>query len=208
MSRVQAHGIILILLVGSLALVSIRGADVTVGPPVDMNDWVPLNIQGWEGMQDSPPQQWNEQLPNARFLVRFYRSRGTIVEFLMIESADPGSFHSPMFCLPGNGWTPKEAGVGKLANGDVSRAEFIQDFAQLIVRYWYLAGQEQTAGLWNHKWNMLWNKVRGIHGPNFSFRVTVRMAGSRDPAKAADEFANIALGSIMKQASSGTIARN
>lgn len=209
MSRVQAHGIILIVLVGALAVISLRGAGDVSAPMVDMQtwDWLPLNIEGWEGVQEVPPEQWSQQLPNAHFLVRFYKSGQTIVEFLAIESADPGSFHSPMFCMPGTGWTPKETGVGKLESGEVSRAEFVQDFAQLVVRYWYLAGDRQTANLWVHKWNMLWNKIQGIHGPNFSFRVTVRFQGPRDPAQAADEFANIALREIRRHVESRGVAQ-
>lgn len=194
MSRVQAHGILLIILLAVLNVVNVQGARIGAsGPRVDLDGWLPLQMAGWRGEQYAPPDAWREQLPAARFLVRNYTKGGREVELLMIESLDPGSFHSPMFCLPGAGWTPKEAGKLVLPNGAVSKAEFVQDFAQLTVRYWYLADRKLTSSLWRHKWNMLENKLQGVAGPNFSFRVTVRRSAADTPEKVADTFAEEAL---------------
>ncbi len=197
MSRVQTHGIILIAVFA--VFVGISYALGTGEPkviPVDSGSWLPMDFEGWHG-DDLPPQDaWRSQLPNARLLARSYTKGDTIIGLLIVESADPGSFHSPMFCLPGSGWTSTESGVQRLSKGPVSKAEFVQDFAHLVVRYWYLAGEKLTAGLWNHKWNMLVNKFEGITGPNFSFRVTVERQGARNPNEVADEFANAALQQI------------
>ncbi|BCW97504.1 MAG: hypothetical protein KatS3mg024_0331 [Armatimonadota bacterium] len=204
MSRVQTHAIIVTIVLVAFAVLSRLGAPGTGSDSsVDMDSWVPMNLGEWRGEQFDPPAEWKDQLPAARFLLRIYSNAGTVVELLMIESADPGSFHSPMFCLPGAGWTPKEAGTVKLANGEVTKAEFIQDFSQLVVRYWYLAGGKLTPGLWWHKWNMLANKLGGVSGPNFSFRVTVRQPGGRKPEEAANEFADEVLRALRQKLESG-----
>ena len=55
----------------------------------------------------------------------------------------------------------------------------LQDYLKLHVRYWYLAGDKQAATLWQHKWNMFTNKFfRGIDGPNFSYRVTLKQGSA------------------------------
>lgn len=197
MSRIQTHGIILIAVLAVLLGINARwGYTEAKGPRPDMAVWVPMNLEGWQGIPQDPSPTWSQQLPRARFMLREYSKGNSVIEFMMTESGDPGSFHSPMFCLPGAGYTIKESGTKHLAHGAVSQAEFVQDFQRLTVRYWYLSGDKLAAGLWQHKWNMLVNKLEGVRGPNFSFRVTVQSAGTRDPRTVANEFSDAALQAI------------
>ncbi len=203
MSRVQTHAIIAIVVLSLFIGVTYLGASSgNGGKEIDMAQWLPRDIGEWNGQDLDPQEEWKDQLPAARFMVRLYSDGGALIDLLMIESADPGSFHSPMFCLPGAGWTPKEAGTAKLRNGEVSKAEFVKDFSTLVVRYWYLAGDKLTASLWHHKWNMLVNKISGTSGPNFSFRITVRQPGERKPEEAANEFAEEALQAVRQKLAS------
>ncbi|MCC6484322.1 MAG: EpsI family protein [Armatimonadetes bacterium] len=208
MSRVQTHGIVLIFLIGLFTAVNVIGSKAKgkEPPQVEMATWVPLDISGWTGTNETPPSVWSEQLPHANFLVRYYTKGPAVVELLMIQSADPGSFHNPMFCLPGSGYNTIDSGVQSLPHGDVSQGEFSKSFEQLIVRYWYVAGPRQTPNLWNHKWNIFWNKISGNHGDNLSFRVTVRDAGGEDPGKVANDFSDLVLQEVQKKLTDGRVA--
>lgn len=204
LSSVRRPAAVALVVAGLFTLVSFRMATASQNSlyTVDMAQWVPLDLQDWSGVQLDPAEEWKDQLPAAEFLARLYSSEGTVIELLMIESSDPGSFHSPMFCLPGAGWIIKEAGQEELQHGRVSKGEFVQDFSRLTVRYWYLAGNKLTGSLWTHKYNMLMNKFQGTDGPNFSFRVTVRQQGARQPEDAANEFADAALAHLKKRIAS------
>lgn len=180
MSRLQINSIIITVFLAAFIAANIKGSGSSASyGDVDLNKWAPVRIGNWTGTNQEAPEVWKSQLPNASFLVRFYDSEKGTMEFLLIESPDPDSFHSPMFCMPGAGWNVEEAGTASLENGTVSKGAFVQDYLKLHVRYWYLAGDKQAATLWQHKWNMFTNKFfRGIDGPNFSYRVTLKQGAA------------------------------
>ncbi|MEI6914325.1 MAG: exosortase C-terminal domain/associated protein EpsI [Armatimonadota bacterium] len=206
MSRVQTHGIALIVLVGMFTALNIVTGSVAkrLPPTVNMDSWVPMKMGAWTGYSKDADESWHQQLPNANFLVRYYNCGDQTVELLIIQSADPGSFHNPMFCLPGAGFNTINSGVKKLGNGEVSAGEFSKEFERLLVRYWYVAGPKLTPSLWQHKWNMVVNKIQRHPGDNLSFRVTVMPTENEsDPDKTANAFTDMVLKELKAKVASG-----
>ncbi len=85
--------------------------------------------------------------------------------------------HSPLACLPGNGWTITDPEIKRLTVGDkiIQYAELeatIQNSTQLVI-YWYQAHHTTTPHVYKNKMNTLYNKLTDNEEQHAFMRVMV-----------------------------------
>ena len=119
-------------------------------------DALPYGVAGWRGVDAvaSVDEETLRLLGADRYIFRTYRREQVPVDLYIAYYAEqkPGvSIHSPLHCLPGNGWEPVNIGTVALTgngnSGPVARRMVVrrrQD--QAIVLYWYAVHGRIVAG--------------------------------------------------------------
>ena len=127
------------------------------------------------------------------YLLRdFRRSDGKIANFYVGyygTQRDGASFHSPLNCLPGSGWTLSEPGKMTITAADgtsfVANRYIIQNGnSKSLMIYWYQGrGRAVASEYWGKVYTVL-DSVRLRRSDGAMVRVTVPVAGSDDEALA------------------------
>jgi EpsI family protein len=140
------------------------------------------------------------------YLLRDFRGPdGTVANFYVGyygSQKDGASFHSPLNCLPGSGWTLSEPGKMTITTADgntfVANRYIIQNgsYKSLMV-YWYQGrGRAVASEYWGKIYTVL-DSVRLRRSDGAMVRVTVPVAGSEQDALArAGELAAVATGAL------------
>src|SRR5436305_10677488 len=163
------------------------------------------------------PQQvgsWRQQGDDVRFddetqnvlraddyVSRNFESKGRIASLYVgyyATQRDGATYHSPLNCLPGSGWTLSEPGKAMIALPDgtsfVANKYVIQtgDYRSLMI-YWYRGRGRNVASEYWGKIYTVFDSVRLRRSDGALVRVTVPIANSEAKAeKTAIEFASAA----------------
>ena len=148
-NRYFVIGFIILLLTAALVLtVARRGVPVVVETRLER---LPMQIAGYQGQEDSFPQEVYDTLNADLHLYRHYRAvDGTRLSFYLgyYGTAKGGrTGHNPYACLPGAGWAILETGTVRVYPSyypegvDVNLVVAGKDDLQNVMLHWY-----QTAG--------------------------------------------------------------
>jgi EpsI family protein len=144
-----------------------RHAPPTASDPVVL-DTVPLRLASWVG-QDAPPLSSDDAgiLAADGYLHRYYTDpRGTIeMEVSYYRRPRVGAnMHSPLNCLPGNGWRIVDSRTSRLATpiGDWPTRELLvqRDAVRYALTYWYQSRSRIVADEFAARWYVLADALR------------------------------------------------
>lgn len=128
-------------------------ASAPLGTPPALDD-VPMMIDGWQGYHAPPlAPDVAEVLAADHYLHRYYVNGNAAVEIDVAyynQRRVGASMHSPLNCLPGNGWTVSEIRTLTLptANGHVLVRDLTvrRNKAVFSLAYWYQNRERVLAG--------------------------------------------------------------
>jgi len=116
-------------------------------------DTLPYAIGDWRGRDDAPLDDESRQILGAdQYVLRTYHdgpaAAGLYIAYYATQK--PGvSIHSPLHCLPGNGWEPLDTAPVDVptANGTsrVNRLIARKDLDRALVLYWYQLADRMVA---------------------------------------------------------------
>jgi EpsI family protein len=163
------------------------------GFPQQIGDWKQTGV---DGQLDEPTL---EVLRASDYLLRDYRrADGQSANFYVgyyASQRDGATFHSPLNCLPGSGWTLNEPGRITITSPDgssfVANRYVIQNGGQrLAMIYWYQGrGRAVASEYWGKVYTVI-DSVRLRRSDAAMIRITVPIVGS--DAVALDAAADLA----------------
>jgi EpsI family protein len=178
--------IVAVALIAMLGLA--RRAPSTSGDPVVL-DTVPMRLASWVG-QEAPPLAPDDAdiLAADGYLHRYYTDpRGTI-EMEVAYYVRPrvgANMHSPLNCLPGNGWRIVESRTSRLATpiGQWPTRELLvqRDESRYALTYWFQSRSRVVADEFAARWYVLADALRWQ--PTGAGLVRVMMPAAGDGAK-------------------------
>jgi EpsI family protein len=183
--------IVLVLAAGALA----RAARTSARPPDANLDTLPMTIGAWSGRDAGELDEASARILAAdAYLNRSYRSAaaasGVPVGLYIAYYAEqrPGvSIHSPLHCLPGNGWEPLEvstidapADVAGNAAPRLRRMIVSKNLDRAVVLYWYAVHGRMLAGELSSKLWLLHDSV-SLHRTDAAL-VRIVVPAGRDAA--------------------------
>jgi EpsI family protein len=189
MNPVRAAAVVF-LLVSTGVLAHARRAAV---PAVDVTQ-VPYEFGSWRGT-DAPPldAETRRILAADGYVNRMYSDGASAAVGLYVayyrEQRPAASIHSPLHCLPGTGWEPRDVGTISLAavNGvpaaEIRRVEIRKNRERALVLYSYavrnrLLASEMASSLW-----LLHDSVRFGRSDASLLRVVVPIGDSATAAE-------------------------
>jgi EpsI family protein len=126
------------------------------------------------------------------YLLRDYRTlEGRSANFYVgyyATQSDGSSYHSPLNCLPGSGWTLSEPGQITFTGGDgreytVNRYVIQSGDYKSLMLYWYQGrGRAIASEYWGKVYTVI-DSVRLRRSDGAMIRVTVPVSGSEDEAQ-------------------------
>ncbi len=153
----------------------------------------PKQVGSWE--QTGGDQQLDNQtmavLRASDYLLRSYRAPdGRIMNFYVgyfASQRDGATYHSPLNCLPGSGWTMKEP--GEITIKPEGRTPFVAnryviqngDYKELLI-YWYQGRGRSTASEYWGKVYTVVDSVRLRRSDGAMVRITTPVQGSEAAA--------------------------
>lgn len=165
--------VVVLFLVGTLALLRIRG-DVDKVPPSQPLDQMPPTIAGMSSTDIPLDQGVLDVLGKGVFLNRVYTPDanagpngapiGLFIGYFPTQRTGQ-SIHSPQHCLPGAGWTFDSAGVTNLTDASgqsykVGEYVISNGKARQEVLYWYRSHGQTIANDYAAKFYMLLDAIR------------------------------------------------
>src|SRR5215213_2279818 len=164
----------------------------------------PQTIRAWQktGNDQTLDEETLKVLRASDYLLRdFRKSDGQVANLYVGYYATQrtgATYHSPLNCLPGSGWTLSEPGKATIALPDgssfIANKYVIQngDFKSMMI-YWYQGrGRNVASEYWGKVYTVL-DSVRLRRSDGAMVRVTVPIQGSETAAEqAAVEFASAA----------------
>jgi EpsI family protein len=164
--------------------------------PAQLGDWKQ------EGVDERLDAQTLSVLRASDYLLRGYRQSHGLRASLYIgyyqTQRDGASYHSPLNCLPGAGWSMVDPAVVTISLADGKKFEANKyliengDYRQLMI-YWYQGrGRTIASEYWGKIYTVV-DSVRLRRSDTAMVRVTVPITGSTDEAlQAAKDFAAVA----------------
>jgi EpsI family protein len=162
----------------------------------------PETVGAWQrtGIDQTLDNETLKVLRASDYLLRGFRKPDGQVANLYVgyyaSQRTGATYHSPLNCLPGSGWTLSEPGKATIALPDgtsfVANKYVIQsgDFKSLMI-YWYQGRGRNVASEYWGKFYTIVDSVRLRRSDGAMVRVIVPIAGSEAAAeKAAIEFAS------------------
>jgi EpsI family protein len=190
MTMVRA-GVALALLIATAAIAQSARAHTAVGVPPPSA--LPIVIDDWHGEDAGALDPETVRILAAdSYVNRTYTSGGTPPVGLYIAyyaQQRPGvSIHSPLHCLPGNGWEPIDVATRRIDGESASLRRLIVQKARdrAVVLYWYavhgrMLGDEMLSKAW-----LLHDSLRYRRSDAALVRVVVPIAGSPGSSGSAD----------------------
>jgi EpsI family protein len=181
----------IVLMLATLGLTRLANARGDL--PIPALDSLPYAVGEWTGVDASPlDPEIVRELSADSYITRTYAGQtgapiGLYVVYYATER--PGvSIHSPLNCLPGNGWEPldvRTVALGEGAAGDrVRRMMIRKDRSQAIVFYWYaIHGRMVASEIASKAW-LLADSFRLRRTDAALVRIVVPMTGAADDADA------------------------
>jgi len=163
--------------------------------PVQLGDWKQ------EGVDERLDEQTLSVLRASDYLLRGYRQSKGLRASLYIgyyqTQRDGASYHSPLNCLPGAGWSMVDPALVTISLADGKKFEANKyliengDYRQLMI-YWYQGrGRTVASEYWGKIYTVV-DSVRLRRSDTAMVRVTVPITGSADEAlQAAKDFAAV-----------------
>jgi EpsI family protein len=154
---------------------------------------MPRTIDGWQG-QDQPPFDAEtlrilaaDDYLNRVYVDRYGHAAGLYVAFYASQRAGE-SIHSPLHCLPGNGWQPVSTSRVTLpANGQpvvVNRMVVQKSTLRQLVFYWFAGRGRTVASEYDNKLWLVWDGLRNGRSEGALVRITAPVAGDETLAEA------------------------
>jgi EpsI family protein len=159
-------------------------------------DSVPMTLSDWSGEAAPPLAPDVARILGAdQYVHRYYTSPdGRPIEMDIAYYAQPhvgGTAHSPLNCLPGNGWTMSEPSVREIhAAGGTSTVRQLtvsRDTARWAMTYWFQGRRRVEADEFSARWNLFTDAIR--RRPSDTAMVRVMTPLSAGDAGAHDELA-------------------
>ena len=169
----------------------------------DLSDF-PATVGAWQrtGIDQTLDNETLKVLRASDYLLRDFRKPDGQVANLYVgyyaSQRSGATYHSPLNCLPGSGWTLSEPGKATITMSDgtsfVANKYVIQSGAyKSLMIYWYQGRGRNVASEYWGKFYTVLDSVRLRRSDGAMVRVTVPITGSEAAAeKAAIEFASSA----------------
>jgi EpsI family protein len=125
---------------------------------------VPMNLAEWTGKSAPPLAPEDARILAAdQYVHRYYAAPdGRPIEMDIAYYAQPqvgGTAHSPLNCLPGNGWTMSEPAIREIRSAagtwTVREITVSRDGARWAMTYWFQGRQRVEANEFAARWNLL-----------------------------------------------------
>jgi EpsI family protein len=129
---------------------------------------VPMTLAEWTGSSAPPLTPEDARILAAdQYVHRYYAAPdGRAIEMDIAYYAQPqvgGTAHSPLNCLPGNGWTMSEPAVREIRRGgetwSVREITVSRDGSRWAMTYWFQGRQRVEANEFAARWNLLKDAV-------------------------------------------------
>jgi EpsI family protein len=155
---------------------------------------MPLTVHDWQGA-DQPPfdPETLRVLGADDYLNRVYvhpdgAGAGLYVAFYASQRAGE-SIHSPLHCLPGNGWRPVSTSRMTLAADGrsivVNRLLVQKSTMRQLVLYWFAGRGRTVSSEYENKLWLVWDGFRRGRSEGALVRITTPVAGDEHLAEAA-----------------------
>jgi EpsI family protein len=183
-----------LVLAGTLIVLGARRGKEDVLPPHANLSSFPMEVEKWQGQDETIPPDELAVLGPGEFLLRNYKRTAAeppinlyIAFFPSQRSGD--TIHSPKNCLPGAGWTPMESShisVPDSEGGAISINRYIVANAdnQDLVFYWYQAHGRVTPSEYWAKIFLVEDAIRLNRTDGALVRVITPILGPADKASA------------------------
>lgn len=174
-------------LIYTLACFLIAACIVYLNPPDDsFSIKEPLNltfsnIEGWEPLDVTDlSKSIIDSLYLDDYLFRSYTKNGKVVTLYIgyyRKSDKIGAAHSPLVCLPGQGWEitlPQKVRI-KVGEEFINSEKLIskKGSQQDLIIYWFQSNEETSSGTFKQKINNLIARIKGGGSENAFIRVSV-----------------------------------
>ena len=130
---------------------------------------IPMTLQAWTGTEAPPLDPETAKILGAdQYLHRVYTTPGSpTIETDVAYYAQPrvgATAHSPLNCLPGNGWTMSEPAVRTVGSGsntwNVREVVVSRDTAQWSMSYWFQNRQRVDYSEFAARWHVFSDALR------------------------------------------------
>ena len=152
----------------ALTFVASQVARPVAAPHTVTFESVPMALSAWAG-QPAPPlePETAKILAADQYVHRYYAEGSRSIEMDIAYYAQPhvgGTAHSPLNCLPGNGWTMSEPRVREVQTStgtwSVREITVSRDNAHWAMTYWFQNRQRIEADEFAARWNLFTDAVR------------------------------------------------
>lgn len=157
---------------------------------------LPWTIGAWRGRDDGRLDADTERTLKAdAYTLRTYTAGANQVGLYIAYYATQRSghtIHSPLNCLPGNGWSWLDRARTNVATAsgpiEINRAIVQKDADRLLVYYWYQSRGRVVANDFSNKLLLAYDAFRLHRSDGALVRVIAPFPGGRDPSVAASAF--------------------
>ncbi|HET6456195.1 MAG TPA: EpsI family protein [Armatimonadota bacterium] len=166
MPKIQLRAYVLAVILG-LTLLMVRSARPLAmeGRPKTDFSRIPMDIDGWSGLNGRFDESTYKGLPSCSLLVRFYQHPDhPTVDLAVVYGTDLGDFHQPEFCLEGQGLQIVDKhkimirtnegtfpAVSLITDSDMGRRAFI---------FWFAGNGSASTFLGNYKVKLFFHRLR------------------------------------------------
>jgi EpsI family protein len=155
---------------------------------------VPMTIDGWRGADQAPLDAETLRILRADdYLNRVYidpagRGAGLYIAFYAAQGTGD-SIHSPLHCLPGNGWRPVSASrVALRVEGRtlvVNRLVVEKAMTRQLVLYWFEGRGRSIASEYENRAWLIWDGLRRGRSEGALVRITTPVSDTESAAESA-----------------------
>lgn len=191
MSRVQVYSIVLAVLF-ILVIIGMKSEKpLTVsGRPETEFESIPMDFDGWIGINSAFSADTYEALPTCSLLLRYYSREGMkdSVELAIVYGTNLGDFHQPEVCLEGQGHMSLKKGdvsIEKSDGGTINAVSLITQAggSRRAFLYWFYSKGTTSTFLGEYKLRILMDRlVKKEIEPSAMIRISVRSDGDDEAA--------------------------
>jgi EpsI family protein len=154
---------------------------------------IPMTLGEWEGQQAPPPDAESvKQLAADQYFHRYYVAPAGIVEMdiaYYTQRRVGASMHSPLNCLPGNGWTVSDSRTLTIATpggpAEIRELTVRRNKVIFALAYWYQSGARVLTGEMATRARLLTDALMQRPADVGLVRVMTRLHSDNAPERAA-----------------------